>query len=147
MLPNLTKEIKIERTILLPVIIPIFRRIKKNAFQQNYHRSIGRPSTSPFVSFRVPPGTFSTGSFSTNSWASKRRAEVNHGQQKRPGGENSYWNSNSKRQTDFPSTQRQAQPGVAFSSSVECEHQNRLLSSLFQNDRVWLSIEACIMPH
>ena len=95
-----------------------FRRIKKNAFQQNYQHSIGRPSSS-FVSFRVPPGTFPTGSYSTN-WASKRHVEVEQGVQGRPGGANSYWNSHSKRQTDLPSTQRQAQPGFAF--TVESLH-------------------------
>ena len=137
MLTNLTKGIQNQRTILLlneqcPLIKPFFRRIKKNAFQQNYHHSIGRPSTS-FVSFRVPPGTFPIGSFSTNSWASKRHAEVDHGHQKRLGGVNSYWKSNSKRQTDLPSTQRQAQPGFTF--PVEREHQNLLSLCSFQNYR------------
>jgi len=89
------------------------RRIKKNAFQQNYQHSIGRPSSS-FVSFRVPPGTFPTGSYSTN-WALKRHVDVEQGVQGRPGGANSYWNSHSKRQTDLPSTQRQAQPGCLTS--------------------------------
>ena len=135
MLTNLSKGIQNQRTILLldeqcPLMYPFFRRIKKNAFQQNYHRSIGRPSSS-FVSFRVPPGTFPIGSFSTNSWASKRHAEVDHGHQKRLGGVNSYWNSNSKSQTDLPSTQRQAQPGFTF--TVECDHQILLSLCSLQN--------------
>ena len=95
-------------TPFLPVAY--FRRIKKNAFQQNYQHSIGGRPSDPFVSFRVPPGTFHPGSYSTNSWASKRHVEVDHGNPSH--NVNSFWNSNSKRQTNLPSTERQSQPGL-----------------------------------
>ena len=95
-------------TAFLP--LTYFRRIKKNAFQQNYQHSIGGRPSDPFVSFRVPPGTFHAGSYSTNSWASKRHLGADH---RNPSHNvNSFWNSNSKRQANLPSTERQSQPGL-----------------------------------